>query len=353
MDMKHSSEENGERKSWILILLFLSLGLFVSWLILLLCWVHFFPASSDDQTGWKKPIRKIMQMVPKSLEDGDILTFQDEGPEESSATKKKEQSEAAHADGHGVRPSMDELLAKRPFDQAKFDERFEAMKRPIIPQKELQHSTFGKKVAYVYHSHSRESFLPYFPESDDPEDAYHESRNITQVGMMLDRALENRGIGTVVDTSDIIQELDRKGLDFTDSYQITADHIRTERSANRNLTLFLDIHRDSLRKNATTKTIQGQPFAQVFFVVGTSHASYKSNLAFTEEVNRRLENSYPGLSKGIFQKDSSQGNGVYNQDVSPTSVLIEVGGVDSTLEELQRTSEVLADVLSEVYWHGQ
>lgn len=299
------------------------------------------------------PIQKMMEMAPDSLKDWDIPSFGEERVDNGSSDKKTERSEANLADGHGFTPSMDDLLADHPFDRAKFDARFKSMKRPLVPQIDLPHSTFGKKVAFVYHSHSRESFLPYFPETDDPRDAYHENRNITQVGEMLERALENRGIGTLVDTSDIIQELEQKGLDFSNSYQVTGEHIRTARSANRDLTLFLDIHRDSLRKKATTEIIHGQSFAKVFFIVGTSHTSFENNLLFTEEVNRRLNTSYPGLSKGIFQKDSSQGNGVYNQDVSPTSVLIEIGGVDSTIEEMQRTTEALADALSEVYWHGE
>ncbi|MDW0111117.1 stage II sporulation protein P [Sporosarcina aquimarina] len=351
--MKRNTTDKHKKKSWLLILLFIALGLFICWLIMLLFWSYFFSASSEDTIRWEKPIRKIAEMAPESIQNWDMLNLEDEESEESSDSRKTERAEVMLSDGRGLTPTMNELLADHPFDKEKFNARFQSMRRPVVPPKDLPHSTFGKKVAYVYHSHSRESFLPYFPETDDPKDAVHESRNITQVGKMLERALENRGIGTLVDTSDIIQELDQKGLDFSASYQVTEEHIRTARSANKKLTLFLDIHRDSLRKNATTKTIQGQSFAQVFFVVGTSHESFKSNLAFTEEVNRRLDASYPGLSKGIFQKDSSQGNGVYNQDVSPTAVLIEVGGVDSTLEEMRRTTEVLADALSESYWHKE
>ena len=43
---------------------------------------------------------------------------------------------------------------------------------------------------------------------------------------------------------------------------------------------------------------------------------------------------YYGLSRGIFIKDRKSGNGVYNQDLSPNALLIEMGGVDNTPEEL-------------------
>ena len=340
MKMKQGSTNKHKKKPRIFILLVLALGLLIGWLIVLLLWPATVQESTEEQSTWKQPIEKIKNFLEETSKDVSIK-------------EKKEPSEADLADGHGISPSMKELSADRPFDKSKFDARFNAMKRPIVSQKDLPHSTFGKKVAFIYHSHSRESFLPYFPETDNPKDAYHESRNITQVGEMLQRSLENQGIGTVVDTSDIINELDEKGLDFSSSYEITRQHIQAARSTNRDLTLFLDIHRDSVRKQATTATIQGQPFAKVFFVAGTSHSAFESNIAFIEDLNQQLDKKYPGLSKGIFQKDSSQGNGVYNQDVSATSVLIEIGGVDSTIEELQRTTEALAEVLGEVYWHAE
>ena len=39
-------------------------------------------------------------------------------------------------------------------------------------------------------------------------------------------------------------------------------------------------------------------------------------------------------------------NGIYNQDLSPNTLLIEVGGVDNTIEEVYNTIEALANVLN-------
>ncbi len=33
--------------------------------------------------------------------------------------------------------------------------------------------------------------------------------------------------------------------------------------------------------------------------------------------------------------------------------MIEIGGIDNTEEELKRTSDVLADMIGEVYWEDQ
>ncbi|PGT76869.1 hypothetical protein COD11_25435 [Bacillus sp. AFS040349] len=49
-------------------------------------------------------------------------------------------------------------------------------------------------------------------------------------------------------------------------------------------------------------------------------------------------------------KSSEQGNGVYNQDLSPNSVIIEIGGVENRIDELYRTADLLGNVISEYYW---
>ena len=41
-------------------------------------------------------------------------------------------------------------------------------------------------------------------------------------------------------------------------------------------------------------------------------------------------------------------NVIFNQDLNPKAMLIELGGVDNTIEELNNTLEVLAKVLKEV-----
>ena len=43
----------------------------------------------------------------------------------------------------------------------------------------------------------------------------------------------------------------------------------------------------------------------------------------------------------------------YNQSLAEDNVLIEVGGVDNTLEESYRTADALAEVISEIYWEDE
>lgn len=63
---------------------------------------------------------------------------------------------------------------------------------------------------------------------------------------------------------------------------------------------------------------------------------------------RNIQNESWCHSKG-FQT----GNGVYNQDLSGQAILIEVGGVDNTEEELNRSIDVLAKAFGEYFWQAE
>ncbi len=67
-------------------------------------------------------------------------------------------------------------------------------------------------------------------------------------------------------------------------------------------------------------------------------------------INSYLDEKYYGLSRGIFIKDRKSGNnGVYNQDLSPNALLIEMGGVDNTPEELYASVDALVEAFSHYY----
>ena len=100
--------------------------------------------------------------------------------------------------------------------------------------------------------------------------------------------------------------------------------------------------------------INGVPHARLYFVIGKKNQHYEKNQYLAEQIHKKLEQKYPGLSKGIFVPPSAETrNGIYNQDLSPNSMLIEVGGVDNTFEEMNRTLEIFADVFSEIYWQAE
>ncbi len=79
----------------------------------------------------------------------------------------------------------------------------------------------------------------------------------------------------------------------------------------------------------------------------------QQNMELVKKINTALEQKYTGISRGIFPKYYYNGNGVYNQDLSSNSLLIEIGGVDNTMEELNNSVEALAEIISEQYWQNE
>lgn len=213
-------------------------------------------------------------------------------------------------------------------------------------------TTNGKKTVFIYHTHNTESYTPYLEDLKNINLSHHSEVNVTRVGQKLGSALESKGIGAIVDTTDINKVLNQKGLKHSKSYQESRTVVQEAMAGNKDLTYYIDIHRDSRRKDKTSITINGQAYAKIVFVVGGKNAKYGRNLALAKELHYELEKKYPGLSDGVIVNAASGQNGVYNQDLSEQAMLLEVGGVDNTFEESYRTVEAFADVFSKYHWEN-
>lgn len=223
------------------------------------------------------------------------------------------------------------------------------IKRPEIKNKNF-HNTFGRRVVFIYFSHTRESFLPYFKKGTAPERAYHSQLNVSLVGKRLGDSLRHNGIWNEVSQVDIVNMLNARDFKFDRSYQMSREIVLNEMRQNRDLEMAVDIHRDSLQKEHSTIEIKGESLAKISFVIGSGHPNYKKNLEFTNAIHELIDKRYPGLSRGVILKDTTQGNGIYNQDLLPNSVIIEIGGVENKLEELYRSADILGNAISEYYW---
>jgi len=195
-------------------------------------------------------------------------------------------------------------------------------------------TTGDRKMVYLYFTHTRESFLPHLEGVTDPNRAHHSKINVTRIGDHLQKQLERYGIGTVVDKTDIMTNLSEKGLSYGRSYDESRKVVEAAVTSNRDLTYLIDIHRDSQRKDKTTIEINGKSYAQLMFVLGAENPNYEKNLRLAEELHKKLNKKYPGISKGVSKKQGAGTNGKFNQDLSENAMLVEFGGVDNTFEEL-------------------
>ncbi|MBS4220320.1 stage II sporulation protein P [Bacillus sp. FJAT-49711] len=208
------------------------------------------------------------------------------------------------------------------------------------------------KSVFIYHTHNLESFLPLLKDATVPDEAFSSDSkaNVVAVGEKLSNSLIALGIGVEHNKTNVNNELLKRKWDYSDSYKLSHEIVQTALANNKNIQYFIDIHRDSARKAVTTKNIKGKPFARLYFIVGKENKNYQKNLEFAKKINSELEKKYPGISRGVFLKNRYQGNGVYNQDVSDKAILVELGGVDNNIEELNNTIDALAEVFADYYW---
>lgn len=247
-------------------------------------------------------------------------------------------------------PPLEVLLKQREIA----DENIKQLEEQTDPNSAPAQDNQDKSV-FIYQSHSWESFLPYIKNAQTINDAISEDARVNVVGLgkRLSSNLQRQGIGVEHNQTNMTQELHSRNWDTTKSYSLIGSIVEASVSKNKDLTYFIDIHRDSARKALTTKTINGHNYARLYFVVGKENKNYEQNLQFVKELNSMIEKKYPGISRGVFLKTKSEGDGIYNQDISNKAILMEVGGVDNTLEELNRTIDVFSAVFAEYYWNTQ
>lgn len=212
-----------------------------------------------------------------------------------------------------------------------------------------QLTTGHDKVVFIYHSHNRESWIPELKNSGkDPSDA---AINVTLLGKRLQQKLEAQGIGAQSSAVDYPSAI--KDFNWVLSYKYSKETVKEAMTSNKKLTYFFDIHRDSQPRKHTTVTINGKSYAKVMFIVGQGNPNWRKNEQFANKIHEAFEKNYPGISRGIWGKTSANGNGEYNQSLSPNSIVIEVGGVDNTLEESYRTIDALAKTITGIYWDAE
>jgi stage II sporulation protein P len=79
---------------------------------------------------------------------------------------------------------------------------------------------------------------------------------------------------------------------------------------------------------------------KIKLVVGKQNPNQTSNLEFAKKIKAVMDQKSPGLSNGIYI-----GKGDFNQDLSPRSMLIEVGSNTNTKEEAEKGVQLFAESL--------
>lgn len=201
-------------------------------------------------------------------------------------------------------------------------------------------------IVYIYNTHQLENY------NSKNLDIYGITPNVLMASYILKEKLNKLGIPTIVEDTNISDFLNINGWDYSSSYKATRLLILDKKNKYSSLKYFIDLHRDSVNKDITTTNIDGKSYAKILFVIGLEHENYEENIKTASDINDLINKYYPTLSRGIYKKEGAGVDGIYNQDLSGNSILIELGGVDNNIEEVFNTIEALSKVLN-YYINGE
>lgn len=194
----------------------------------------------------------------------------------------------------------------------------------------------SKPIVYIYNTHDTEKYsVPFISD-------YSVTPTVKMASYIFKEHLNNEGISTLVENKKIKDYLTKHKLNYYGCYDASRSYIK-QASKNNDFKILIDLHRDSVKYKQTLYTKDNKKYAKVMFVVTTKHKSYKKNLKFAEYLNSKLNQDYKGLSRGIYKRSDV----IFNQDLNDNAILIELGGVDNQIEELNNTLEILSKIIKE------
>jgi stage II sporulation protein P len=161
--------------------------------------------------------------------------------------------------------------------------------------------------------------------------------------------LESQGIKVIHDTAL------HDDPSYTSAYVNSRKSVQDYLKAYPTIRLVLDLHRDAYEDeqgNQVAQTVfsQGARIAPLMFVVGTdyggNHPNWQENLALALKLQTLIDNTCPGICRNINLRSQK-----FNQDLSPGTLLVEVGSAGNAHDEAMRAVEILASGITQLA-HG-
>lgn len=197
-----------------------------------------------------------------------------------------------------------------------------------------------KPIVYLYNTHQSEEYST----SNNLE--YNVKPTVMTASYILREMLNKNNINTIVEENDVLEFLKTNNWNYAASYKVSRMLMEDIKEKEPTLKYYIDLHRDSVSRKVSTITINNKSYAKLLFILGLENNNYLENLKFIEKINNEIDKKYPGLSRGIYKKQGPGVNGVYNQDFSQNTILIEVGGQDNTIDEVYNSCLVISEILT-------
>ena len=192
----------------------------------------------------------------------------------------------------------------------------------------------------ILHTHTTES---YTKQGEDYRETsswrtLDENYNMLSIGRLVAEALEEAGIPVLHH-----QELNDYPS-YSGSYLRARQSLRALLKENPGIRLVLDLHRDAAgtetNQMRTKAVVDGEDSAQLMIVIGTNHEGYEDNLSLGLKLHVQLENQAPGIMRPLQLRAQR-----FNQDLSPGTLLIEVGAAGNSHEEARLAAQKLAQAI--------
>ena len=186
----------------------------------------------------------------------------------------------------------------------------------------------------IIHTHASEAYTQSGADRYSPSDVSRTEDtqfNVVRIGDELTEILSEAGLNVVHD----------RGIYDYPSY--TGSYMRTEAAIGQYLEscpgirVVLDIHRDALGSgDVVYKTMaeeEGTAASQIMLLVGTDesgleHPDWRGNLAFAMYLQNAVNSAFPTLMRPVLLVSQR-----YNQQLTPGSLIVEVGSSGNTLRE--------------------
>ncbi|HOV78644.1 MAG TPA: stage II sporulation protein P [Bacillota bacterium] len=179
----------------------------------------------------------------------------------------------------------------------------------------------------VYHTHSDESYVP-----SDGSEAIPFKGGIYQVGKSLVDKLQGKGVQVHYDQT---PHDPHDNNAYNRSRRTAASLIKTSPAA------IFDVHRDGVPDASYYRaTVDGKSVAKLRLVIGRENPRMDANMDFAKRMMAAANNLHPKIVKEIFV-----GKGDYNQDLTPTALLIEAGTHTNTREEAALGVSLFSDAI--------
>ena len=205
--------------------------------------------------------------------------------------------------------------------------------------------TGDEPTVLILHSHGSESYTPTGEYTENsPYHTLDTDHNMISVGTYLASLLEDSGIQVLHDTTL------HDNPSYSDSYINSRESIQKYLQKYPSIRLVLDLHRDSIEDSNGNQVVQSvfagdSTLAPLMLVVGTNyggrdHPQWRENLSLALKLQTQLEGLCPGICRNLNLRTER-----FNQDLSPGTLLIEVGSSGNTRQEALRSTQVLAEAI--------